>query len=131
MKLIENVDSENRKRLEKSKSIDWPRYLSSFLAAYVLFALFSHGFFPYPPPASLGLKIYSLSKLVFYYTWGYFFVFLWIHLFLSLPVIVVAKAIPKWRHFAIPFLLYRVLGPTWLIGLAMMYGGQFAETVLP
>lgn len=125
MKLI---DAEiDRKRI---RAPGWPKYLCSFFGAYVLFAAVSHTFWPHHSPEAAGLVLYSPSKIIFYYMLGYFVFFLSIHLVLALPIIGAAKAIPKHRSAAVSLLLFRVLGPTWLVALIAKYYAWYGDQVL-
>ena len=105
------------------KGIGWGGFGLRFLGTSALYVAASHVFFPYPTP----MNIFSPLKILVYYLVGYLAIFVSAYLLISVPTVVVAKIIPRYRNIRVPKLLSRTLGPALAVGGILIYGGWYGS----
>lgn len=111
------------KPLNSLKGIGWGGFGLRFLGTSALYVAASHVFFPYPTP----MNIFSPLKILVYYLVGYLAMFVSAYLLISVPTVVVAKIIPRYRNIRVPKLLSRTLGPALAVGGILIYGGWYGS----
>ena len=104
-------------------SREWSVFAGRFLSAFALYAGASHFFSPYPMIANS----YSPLQVLVYYVAGYLTMFFVPYLAISVPTVVVAKLIPKYRFVPVPRLLNKTLLPALIVGGLMIYFGWYGS----
>lgn len=121
---LPSIEKESIPNEEKSVtgniSIGWGGFGWRFLCAYLIYAIVSHTFSPYP----MTMNINNPLKLLVYYSAGYLSMFLITYFVISVPIVIVAKIIPAYRNIVIPQLLNNAIGPSLIIGMILIYGGR-------
>lgn len=112
----EQVDRDNPSNRKDIKTIGWGELSKLFLGAFTLYAIASHIFCPF----TRSVNIYDPLII-------YFVQFLFIYLFVSVPTVIIARVISKYRSIPMTELLYKTLLPTLIIGGILIYGGWYAD----
>jgi len=110
----------------KEKGIGWGTFGLRFLGSFIIYAIISHIFSPYP----LILTIYSPYKIFVYYILGYLSMFLIVFLVVSMSTVIIAKSIPKYRSISTLKLLNSTLLPAIIILCILTYGGWYGRQVI-
>lgn len=116
-------ETKNSEPQDGIQGITWGDFGLRFLGASALYVAASHIFFPYPVP----MNIFSPLKILVYYLLGYLAMFVSIYLSISLPTVVIAKIIPKYKNTQVARLLTYTLVPTFIVGAILIYGGWYGS----
>jgi hypothetical protein len=116
-------ETKTSEQQDSIQGISWGDFGLRFLGTSTLYVAASHVFFPYPTP----MNIFSPLKILVYYLLGYLTMFVSVYLLISLPTVVVAKIIPKYRNTQVPRLLTRTLVPAFVVGGILIYGGWYGS----